>query len=187
SRERNPVARRPTPRAASANRLARAGRRADRLWNSWCKAETPAWNKRRETEYRVRLPECQRIPLCGEDHSLIAMRACLTCSACPLARTLGQWCATFPSGSIKTVERITPSISRPYIFLVPQAPYFSSTFLLGSLRSVTFSEYLSWNFLSAGTGSGLIPTISASISVKSRIESVNSHASVVQPGVSALG
>jgi hypothetical protein len=45
-----------------------------------------------------------------------------TFAAWPFALTFFQWCATRPSGSMSTVERMTPTVVLPYMLFSPQAP-----------------------------------------------------------------
>jgi hypothetical protein len=45
-----------------------------------------------------------------------------TFAAWPFALTFFQWWATRPSGSMITVERMTPTVVLPYMLFSPQAP-----------------------------------------------------------------
>ncbi len=60
-----------------------------------------------------------------------------TSCACPLLLALGHTWRTIPSASTRTLDRMTPADSLPYIFLIPQAPYASIMACSGSLNSST--------------------------------------------------
>ena len=95
--------------------------------------------------------------------------------------------ATLPSGSITNVERLIPVYVRPMYFFSPQTPYASASLCSGSASSRNGSSCFDLNFWCDWTGSGLTPITSTPCSRKRSYVSLNSQASVVQPGVSSLG
>ena len=83
---------------------------------------------------------------------------CNTFAGCASAfGTLRQCFFTFPSGPTQTVDRMTPIFFFPYIIFSPYAPYFSMTFLSGSLSNVNGSLYFDLNFWWEASLSGETP------------------------------
>ena len=101
--------------------------------------------------------------------------------------TLRSTSVTTPSASMTNVVRSLPMKVLPYIDFSTQTPYRSATAWSSSASSGKFRPCLSWNFLTAFTGSGETPRTTAPAASYSSTWSRTPHACVVQPGVSALG
>ena len=110
-----------------------------------------------------------------------------TFSTCPLTLTFLQAASTIPSFPTMKVDLMVPTVSFPYEILVPQAPTFSMSSCSGSLRSLTFSWFLSMKFLWDFTESLLTPMMGMLRSMNWGNAAVKSTASVVHPGVLSFG
>src|SRR5208337_1937724 len=110
-----------------------------------------------------------------------------TSSACPSALTLGKTCARRPWASIRNVVRSMPITFLPYMFFSLTTSKASATFLSGSESRVNGRSYFSLNFFCALGWSGEMPSTTAPAFCILLYASRNPHASMVQPGVSALG
>src|SRR3954449_3333103 len=89
------------------------------------------------------------------DHS-----AARTSSSCVFGDTFSMTLVTTPSTPITNVERWARWVGpfpRPYIDFSIHTPYASHTEWSSSARSVKFSSWPSWNFLTAFTESGETP------------------------------
>lgn len=114
-------------------------------------------------------------------------RKARTSAACPLEGAGSQTCSIFPSGSIRYVLRTMPRKDLPRNFFRRREPKASMVLRLGSLKRSKFSFCLALNLACAATESPLAPRMTVLILSKCFFASRNSDASVVQPGVLALG
>src|SRR5579885_1511240 len=110
-----------------------------------------------------------------------------TSAAWPLAFTLSHARSILPSAPIRYEQRTMPLNERPMNFFMRQAPYASIILCSGSLRRGKFSFCFSRKLASAFSLSALAPRIATPRWSNSCFASRNSDASVVQPGVFALG
>src|SRR5579883_2158761 len=110
-----------------------------------------------------------------------------TSAAWPLAFTLSHARSILPSAPIRYEQRTMPLNERPMNFFMRQAPYASIILCSGSLRRGKFSFCFSRKLASAFSLSALAPRIATPRLSSSCFASRNSDASVVQPGVFALG
>src|SRR5215469_14633154 len=94
---------------------------------------------------------------------------------------------TLPSGPMRKVDRIVPTVFLPYMVFSPHAPYFSITVCAGSESSGKERSYFSLNFTCLAAPSGEIPTTLAPERLNAERFSLNWQASFVQPGVSSAG
>jgi hypothetical protein len=110
-----------------------------------------------------------------------------TSPAWPFTRTSSQISSILPSAPIRKVLRTIPLKILPMNFFGRHTPYASIILWVGSPSSEKFSFCFCLKLASAFSASALAPRIATFCLSKCFFASRNSDASVVQPGVLALG
>src|SRR5690625_3275399 len=129
----------------------------------------------------------RRVPDPARREALYPTSSSRSWATCPWASTLYCASATAPSGVTTKVERSTPSKVLPLIVFSPQLPHARATCAPSSERSGNVSCSSAANFSRSASGSAEIPTTVYPAPTSEARLSRKSQASVVHPGVAALG
>ena len=113
--------------------------------------------------------------------------AASTSAACPFGVTLSQIFRISPSGSTQYVIRTIPRNDFPRKLFMRRAPNASITSNSVSASKGKFNLCFTLNFVCASTESALQPRIAVFSASNFLMASRNSDASLIQPGVLALG
>lgn len=141
------------------------------------------------------LPHSSRRSLSGppremwgtEPNHFMALTCARTSSAWPSGLTLLKMWAILPSGPMRNVVRSMPMTFLPYMFFSLITPKALQTFLSASASRVKGRSYFSLNFFWASGLSAEMPRTMRPAFWSFVYASRNPHASIVQPGVFALG